>query len=250
MSPHPKGRSREQPRDALPSTSSSARVPWAVALGSTAVAVGALSMLLLRPSPAHLKAEIARLNAQVEALQEQLPPNPNPNPNPNLRPNPSHSEWAHPDPERRPAAPKPAAAGPSAGEVGAGASDDARIERLVEERLEVRDTERRADAARAIEAPRERALAQGSDAISAAVDRWVAVEGSGEEVAGAVQELLEAELDETWQIKEATVLGDLAEADALADWKALRQETDANLLELLEPEQWAGLREDLGRGSK
>jgi hypothetical protein len=53
------------------------------------------------------------------------------------------------------------------------------------------------------------------------------------EEASAVEVLLWNEFDETWQIKEDTVGGHLSKEDAMADWEALRAETDAAVREIV-----------------
>lgn len=221
-----------------------ARLPWMVAAGSTAFALAALALLFLRAPSAGLQSEIVHLEGQVDTLQAEVRE--------------AREELVE---TRRGSA---GATSSEGGAVRPGAetrvvagstpAERARVERLVEERLEAREAEEREAKTEAkteaLDAAKDEALPRGSDAIGVAVDRLVEVDGLAEEAAGTVQDLLEAEMDETWRIKEAVAAGELSEKEGWGDWASLRAETDEALLELLEPEEVKALREELDGGGK
>jgi len=211
-----------------------------VAAGSTAFALAALALLFLRAPSAGLQSEIVHLEGQVDTLQAEVRE--------------AREELVE---TRRGSA---GATSSEGGAVRPGAetrvvagstpAERARGERLVEERLEAREADEREAKTEALDAAKDEALPRGSDAIGVAVDRLVEVDGLAEEAAGTVQDLLEAEMDETWRIKEAVAAGELSEKEGWGDWASLRAETDEALLELLEPEEVKALREELDGGGK
>ncbi len=217
-----------------------ARLPWMVAAGSTAFALAALALLALRPSPDAMQAEILELEGQVDTLQAEVRD--------------SKSELE----ETLRRLPPPTSAEEGAARPGAEArvvegstpAERARVERLVEERLEAREADQREAKTKSLDAAKDDALPRGSDAIGLAVDRLVELDGLAEGAAATVQDLLEDEMDETWRIKEAVAAGELSEKEGWADWTSLRGETDEALLELLEPEEVKALREELDGGGK
>ena len=101
-----------------------------------------------------------------------------------------------------------------------------------------------------VSALRERAEGPASDAILDAVDDLALRIDLSDEDADEVEELLQDELHETWQIKEDVEQGLVSEPDAWSEWKALRKETDERLVELLGPEATKELRQALDADAK
>lgn len=101
-----------------------------------------------------------------------------------------------------------------------------------------------------VSALRERAEGPASDAILDAVDDLALRIDLSDEDADEVEELLQDELHETWQIKEDVEQGLVSEPDAWSEWKALRKETDQRLVELLGPKATKELRQALDADAK
>ena len=72
--------------------------------------------------------------------------------------------------------------------------------------------------------------------------------GLSEEDAGLVQDLLEDELDAIWTLKEEVVQNEVDKQTAMVEYKALRQDTDERLMEVLTPEELKAVRERLDLG--
>jgi len=211
------------------------RLPWMVAAGSTAVALAALALLAIQPSASVMQAEVLKLEEQLELLQAET--------SSVEATREQHQQAAEQERAQR----DETAPLESTGQPAIAVPPPARPPRSEVPAREQRDDHR--DAARAaklegLSAARDEALPMGSNAIAIAVDQLVERDAIEEDVALAVQDLLEEELDETWRIKEATATGDLTTKEAWTDWKRLREETDSALLDLLEPDQVTTLRQE------
>jgi hypothetical protein len=200
-------------------------LPWGLAASSGLVALVALSLLWLRP--AVQTEEVERLRQQVEVLQLELEEG--------RQSRPVTAGAGGVQAERR--RPMPRASTPSvtegpvpvlvAGE--AGEIPPEVLQAAVERELESR-TREKLDKVR--DAGQEKTLVH----IGGVVDRLVLGGLLTEEAAGSVEQLLQREVEETWEIKEAVVGGHLSEEDGIADWRMLVRETDAALLVYVDEE--------------
>lgn len=221
------------------------RTPWAVAAVSSAAALAAMAMLAVTPAESSevrlLREENSTLRADLSTQASQRASSRS-----------ESGEGVRRMPERAAVTQPQADPGVIREQVRQGvtraladrACSDQEVEALVQAGVEQALQERAEaslDKSRDAEVPKD--SQRIADVVQGLVDS-----GLSEEDAGLVQDLLENELDAIWTLKEEVIQDEVDKQTALVEYKALRQDTDDQLMEVLTPEELKTVRERLDQG--
>ena len=220
------------------------RAPWAVAAVASIAAMAAVAMLSVTPSAS---SEVLSLREELSTLRADLLVQGSPGTSSRASTSAGASGQRGDAALVRPPDPRiireQVQEGVSRALAGRSCSDQD-LETLVKAGVEQALQERAAeslDKSRDAEVPKDSQVI--ADVVQALVDS-----GLPEEDAVMVQDLLEDELDAVWTLKEEVIQNEVGKEAAMAEYKALREDTNDQLMEVLSQEELKELRDRLDQG--